>query len=69
MQLAAQYNHECIDLLYDLSDPIKAVEGLRMRNPSDNSWIVLEQRIEAQRLRGVLSNEVGEGVYARKHKI
>lgn len=69
LQLAAQYNHECIDVLYDLSNPIKAVEGLRIRNPDDDSWIVLEQRMEAERLRGVLSNEVGEGVHGRKHKI
>lgn len=69
LQLAAQYNHECIDLLYDISDPVKAVDGLRMRNPSGNSWIVLEQRIEAQRLRGVLSNEVDDGGVIRKHKM
>lgn len=69
LQLAAQYNHECIDLLYDLSNPIDAVKGLKIRNPSDTSWIVLDQYIEAERLRGVLSKEVGEGIRVRKPKM
>lgn len=69
LQLAAQYNPECIDLLYHLSNPFEAVKGLKIRNPNDTSWIVLDQYIEAERLRGVLAKEVGEGVPDRTHKM
>lgn len=70
LQLALEHNNEeCIELLYDVSDPIAALNTLKENFPNQpEKWSALEQ-FEAKRLRGVLSNEVGEGAPDRKHKM
>lgn len=70
LQLAAEHNNEeCIALLYNLSDPAQALETLQSRTSNRDHWSVLKQRLDDERLRGVLCNEVGEGELVRKHKM
>lgn len=71
LQLAVEHNNQqCIDLLYDFSDPHQALNVLKFRYlDQSKKWNVLEQRIENERLHDVLSSEVGEGIPDRKHKM
>lgn len=70
LQLAAEHNNEeCIALLYDVSDPVQALKTLLSRTSNRNHWSVLKQRLDDERLRDVLSNEVKKSTNVRKHKI
>lgn len=73
LQLAVEYNkHECLELLYDVSDPLQAREALQFRcRGQTEKWRALEE-FEAKRQRAVLSTalgEVGDGATIRKHKM
>lgn len=60
LQKASIKNHAVLmDMLYDLSEPLKALDALRTEHPNDyNKWKALEQRVESQRLRTVLTQQV-----------
>jgi len=60
LQKASIKDHaQLMDVLYDVCEPLKALEALRAEHPNDYSkWQPLEQRIEANRLRDVLTQHI-----------
>lgn len=62
-------NAEVLDLLYPLSDPLVALEALQKISTDAQDWMLLFDRIEAERLNSVLQHHVGGTSIARERKI
>lgn len=62
-------NAEALDLLYPLSDPLVALEALQQISTDAQDWLLLFDRIEAERLNSILQHHVGGTSIARERKI
>ena len=65
----ASVNHNGVvfDLLYPLSDPAVAIGALQKISTDPSDWVLLDSRINAERMRHVLHTQVeGAGVRERK---
>lgn len=60
LQKASIKDHaQLMDVLYDVCEPLKALDVLRSEYPNDYSkWQPLEQRIESERLHAVLTQHI-----------
>lgn len=62
-------NCEVFDMLYPLSDPLVALEALQKISTDAQDWLLLFDRIEAERLNTVLQHHLGGTSIARERKI
>lgn len=66
----ASVNHNGVvfDLLYPLSDPAVAIQSLQKISTDPSDWMLLESRINAEKMRHVLHTQV-EGAVVRERKM
>lgn len=51
-------NPELVDLLYPVSNPVDAMNTLKKISTDSNDWMMIEQRIEAERIKDVLETYI-----------
>lgn len=51
-------NLELVDLLYPVSNPADALNALKKLSSDCKDWMMIEQRIEAERIKGVLETYI-----------
>lgn len=66
---SVNHNLDVFDLLYEVSDPVDAMDALQQISTNPLDWMMIEQRMEAERIHEVLQQNVEAGVRARERKI
>lgn len=66
---SVNHNLELVDLLYDVSNPLEALTALQHLSDDPRDWMMIEQRIEAERINKVLHDHIEPKEQARGRKI
>lgn len=62
-------NLELVDILYPVSNPMAALTALQRISGDPRDWMMIEQRIEAERIHKVLHNHVASEGRTRERKM
>jgi len=66
---SVNHNLELFDLLYEVSDPGAALESLQKISTNPVDWMMLHERMEAERINDVLRHNVEAGARALQRKM